>query len=952
MSRRTLSSNPMLGRRKPARNRRSFAPIRADEAALEARQLLTTASLSSAGVLTVTGTSGPDTISVDQYQGYIFTPGGTFFASSVKSIVINGLDGDDSLGVSSTLPTTLNGGSGRNTYNAPANDTVIDPTLTGGVAMSKAVMDKYQSLGGSNDLLLGKPTGDEVAASGGRVASFQGGEIDYSAATGAHEVHGAIYQDLVASAKQTDAYGTPVRSILGLATSDEAAGFGGRLNHFQGGDIQWSAATGPHAIYGAIDQEMNATANEVDALGHQVRGFLGLPTSDEAAYTTGGRVEHFQGGDIYYSAATGAHVLYGSILAEYNATAGETDAVGFHVRGILGLPTSDEAASADGRVTHFSGGDIFSSAAAGTHVVYGAILAEYNATAGETDAFGHSVRGILGLPTSDELTNGATGRVEHFQGGDIYYSLATGAHVVYGADLAEYNATAGEVDAFGQPVRGILGLPTADETTNFPGRVEHFQGGDIYYSATTGAHVVYGADLAEYNAVTHEVDAFGLSVRGILGLPTADEAAYATTGRVEHFQGGDIYYSLATGAHVLYGSIGQTWKNESVQTAHLLGLPTADEAAGPEWVAGRGLPGREHLRHRLRLRRGREPLAGHRGPQCLAVRRHPRRHRGRLLPGDRQSANAYTDPPTENLMYKLINGDAANATYQGIAVGNLSVNSPAWKVNDLELKWFEGEDHPVDRYNLTNSDGSVTKVDGGSYRSVKGPLFGAGGPAYTDVDQGSLGDCYFLVSLAETAYRNPQLIRNMFTDNGDGTYTVRFFSKSPDYETVDRMLPSGGESFDLIDPGPIWSPWRRRPTPRRIRRDGSPRRPPATRTRRWSPARPRSPWRRSAAARSATAPRASARPGRPATPSSWTRPRRRTPPWSPHTPTRWSVTTPRRNSTSCSTRSGSTAAMPARRSTPASCTRPRLRSARISTGRSRPAPPRTGRARRRPVPRP
>jgi hypothetical protein len=43
-----------------------------------------------------------------------------------------------------------------------------------------------------------------------------------------------------------------------------------------------------------------------------------------------------------------------------------------------------------------------------------------------------------------------------------------------------------------------------------------------------------------------------------------------------------------------------------------------------------------------------------------------------------------------------------------------------------------------------------------------------------DVQQGSLGDCYFLAILAAIARTRPDYIRNMVRDNEDGTYTVTF----------------------------------------------------------------------------------------------------------------------------------------------------------------------------------
>jgi hypothetical protein len=76
------------------------------------------------------------------------------------------------------------------------------------------------------------------------------------------------------------------------------------------------------------------------------------------------------------------------------------------------------------------------------------------------------------------------------------------------------------------------------------------------------------------------------------------------------------------------------------------------------------------------------------------------------------------------------------------------------------------------------------------------PLFN-GTPSYQDVVQGAVGDCWLMASLAEVADRNPAIIRSMFIDNGDGTFTVRFYNNGvADYVTVDKFLPNGGRLYD------------------------------------------------------------------------------------------------------------------------------------------------------------
>ncbi len=146
----------------------------------------------------------------------------------------------------------------------------------------------------------------------------------------------------------------------------------------------------------------------------------------------------------------------------------------------------------------------------------------------------------------------------------------------------------------------------------------------------------------------------------------------------------------------------------------------------------------------------------------------------------------------------VVNANPANATFQGRTLGNLSTNSTAGQLNLLIDKWFYGADRPA----LTGSN--LT------YRIANGSLFN-GAPSYQDQHQGAVGDCYLISSLGVIAATTPDAIRNMFIDNRDGTYTVRFFTGAygafrnadgstsdgfrngvgvADYVTVDRYFAS------------------------------------------------------------------------------------------------------------------------------------------------------------------
>lgn len=133
-----------------------------------------------------------------------------------------------------------------------------------------------------------------------------------------------------------------------------------------------------------------------------------------------------------------------------------------------------------------------------------------------------------------------------------------------------------------------------------------------------------------------------------------------------------------------------------------------------------------------------------------------------------------------DLGQKVVAGDNANENYQGQPLGYLQPSDPTSKLAKLVDKWFYGKDHPVAQSSYTLASPSI-------------PLFDSDGPNYWDIAQGSVGDCWLLASLGTVAFRTPAIIQDMFIDNGDGTYTVKFYydGSEPSYLTVDRYLPSG-----------------------------------------------------------------------------------------------------------------------------------------------------------------
>ncbi len=262
----------------------------------------------------------------------------------------------------------------------------------------------YQHLGGAASFLSTPLAGDTTAPGGGLAQDFRGGSVYWSAATGAHAVRGAIlakYKGL----------GGPA-GILGYPTTDQTASLDkvGAYNTFAGSggaSIYWSPKTNAHDVYGAIRTKWASTGAE--------RGPLGYPTTDEATEPDGvGRQVSFAGlggAYLYWSPATGAHEVLGAILAKYRAAGGP--------KSLLSYPTTDETRTADGvgRYNKFTWGSIYWSPKTGAHIVSLLYLTVWASLGAE--------HGWLGYPTSDEYVIPG-GRRINFQHGYLTYNAWAG----------------------------------------------------------------------------------------------------------------------------------------------------------------------------------------------------------------------------------------------------------------------------------------------------------------------------------------------------------------------------------------------------------------------------------------------------------------------------------------------------------------------------------------------
>ncbi len=426
---------------------------------------------------------------------------------------------------------------------------------TGAHATSGAIRDAWGASGFETGK-LGYPTTDELSyPNGGRAQVFQGGSIYWTGTTGAHATSGPIRAAWAAQGYESGKLGYPTTGELSTAN-------GGVAQAFQGGSIYWTAGTGAHTSSGPIRDAWAAQGFE--------SGKLGYPTTEVLSYPNGGLAQVYQGGSIYWTAATGAHATSGPIRAAWAAHGFES--------GKLGYPTAGEAPAINGGIVQtFQGGAIYWTAATGARATSGAIRAAWAAQGLES--------GKLGYPTADETPTINGGTVQTFEGGAIYWTPATGAHASADPIRAAWAALGYEAGALGFPITDELSYPNG-------GIAQAYQGGAIYWTADTGAHATSGPIRAAWAAQGFE--------SGKLGYPTGDQAPAANGGTVQTFQSGAIYWTPATGAHATSGPIREAWAALGYESG-TLGYPVTDELSYPNggraqafqggsiyWTAGTG----------------------------------------------------------------------------------------------------------------------------------------------------------------------------------------------------------------------------------------------------------------------------------------------------------------------------------------------------------------------------
>ncbi|PPB50774.1 lysozyme M1 [Arthrobacter pityocampae] len=377
--------------------------------------------------------------------------------------------------------------------------------------------------------------------------NFANGAVIWSSGTGAAmSLNGPIRTAWLAAGAQNGVLGYP------KAAQDCGNRDGGCYQSFQKGEIFWSTASGARiSKTGPIRTAYRAAGAE--------NGILGYPIGAETCgLKNDGCFQAFQRGEILWSSTTGARISKaGAIRTAYRAAGAENSALGYPITAeICGLKLG-------GCYQAYQKGEILWSSATGAQISRsGEIRAAYRAAGAEN--------GVLGYPTGKEtcgLKNG--GCYQSYQNGEIVWSSATGARIVSAGPIRTAYRSAGAEN-------GRLGYPLTHQTCGLKdgGCMQSFQGGEIYFSSTSGAQISRGGSI---RTLYRSLDA----QNGRLGYPiTAEICGLRDGGCYQGFQRGEIYWSAKTGAKMVKtGSIRTAYRAAKAEKG-ILGYPLTHEICG------------------------------------------------------------------------------------------------------------------------------------------------------------------------------------------------------------------------------------------------------------------------------------------------------------------------------------------------------------------------------------
>lgn len=268
--------------------------------------------------------------------------------------------------------------------------------------------------------------------------------------------------------------------------------------------------------FGLSDEDRGANCAAVgriaEAEKRQRSQNLGTCTTNEYDAANGGKVQDFRNGRIYWKKdAEKAWASWGRIGARYSEMGGAGS--------WLGYPTGEEQTGLKdgGILQRFENGIIYWTPQTGAVAVKNDIVDAWGATKWESGAFGYPVSAV------ETVKDGAA---QQFQNGVAVRDKSGKVRMIEGQIGSKY------VEAGGPDDSG-LGFPTSEEIKIKGGAFTQFEHGNIYWSASTGAHIIrYGSIFDAWGEEKWE--------QGRFGFPVEDQQSIDAGGEVVKFQNGEI----------------------------------------------------------------------------------------------------------------------------------------------------------------------------------------------------------------------------------------------------------------------------------------------------------------------------------------------------------------------------------------------------------------------------
>jgi hypothetical protein len=300
-----------------------------------------------------------------------------------------------------------------------------------------AIDIRYQDLGQTGSILGAPTTPERTGPDGGRYRHYRNGSIHWRRSTGALAVHGRIDQ------AHRELRG--VEGVLGYPTT-EVRGVGdgrGLVTRYDGGSIYQASSTAiARAVLGAIDRRYREEGGP--------QGRFGYPTARGGH--DGGILQRFERGNLAQARGGPVVEVRDDVLAAREAGTGP-DAVG--------LPVAEEQTVAGARLQRFEHGVVVQTTGGGMVAIGGELARRYLDVEGGVGAWGR--------PRGAPSTVAAGGRELRLDRATLWSSAATGTWLLHGAVLAAYLAEGGPGGRLGLPTSGVARTPAGQQRASFVG---------------------------------------------------------------------------------------------------------------------------------------------------------------------------------------------------------------------------------------------------------------------------------------------------------------------------------------------------------------------------------------------------------------------------------------------------------------------------------------------------